>query len=985
LAVVALALLAACVGAALPVSTAAAGPLGIAAFEAQTTQGGAPPGYEPEPYFFDQAGGHPFALTSTLRFTSETLAGVEGEVPTAEARDVVIDLPPGLIANPQALPRCTTPERRSCPASTQLGVFVLNARFDGHPISLLGPLLNLAPGPGEAARLGLETPLGRFLLSGRLVHGPEGYGLAIVAHGLPTLGLVEMQTTLWGVPAAPAHDAERGLICVRLQAGAAWNCLAGGGLPSEAEAVPFLTLPSQCSSAGPKLTAWVDSWEQPGSYAQASTTLEPLSGCNRLPFGAEVWLRPDSRLAEAPVALDVELGAERSEAGVEVAAAPLRSATITLPPGMTIDPSAAAGARACPPSGPEGIGIPTGLDAEGQPLQPGQQGEGEAPGPGGEPQLAPGHCPEASTIGTAEALSPLLARPLEGRVYLGAPGCGAVGQAPCTDADAADGDLLHVYVELGGRGSEPSWRRGEGGEGVILKLEGRLRASPATGQLTLELADAPQLPLDRLAIKLFGGSAALLDNPGSCAAASASAELEPWSAPYFPNVAVSAPYPTSGCVEDEPFAPQLVAGSLSIEAGAYTPFIVGITRAPREQDVWKLQLRAPPGIAAVLSSVTPCAEPAAGQGQCSAAARIGSSEVAVGDGWQPLWLAGDVYLTGPYGGAPFGLEIVTRAAAGPLDLGQIAIRARLDVDPHTGALTITSDPLPQIVLGVPLRLRALRLDIDRPGFIVNPTDCREQQVLASVASTRGALAALSNPFGLADCRALRFAPRLVASTSARPSILGGASLDVRLSQAAGPGSGQANLARLRIALPRSFSTRLTALQAACPATLFAADAAACPAASVVGLARASTPLLSGRLSGPVYLVAHGRDAFPAPTVVLQGDGLRLDLTGRTAIERDGATEIAFDALPDMPLRGVELQLPRGPHSALAATGALCRGTAAPTGALATPAGAAASLPLPVELAGQNGIVLHRTARIAVRGCPPPPGHGTSAATPHGAR
>jgi hypothetical protein len=348
----------------------------------------------------------------------------------------------------------------------------------------------------------------------------------------------------------------------------------------------------------------------------------------------------------------------------------------------------------------------------------------------------------------------------------------------------------------------------------------------------------------------------------------------------------------------------------------------------------------------------------AGRGECQAAARIGSSDVAVGGGWQPLWLAGDVYLTGPYEGAPFGLAIVTRAAAGPLDLGQIVIRARLDVDPQTGALTITSDPLPQIVLGVPLRLRALRLDIDRPGFIVNPTDCREQQVLASVASAQGTLAALSNPFGLADCRALRFAPRFAASTSARPSIRNGASLDIRLSQVAGPGSGHANLAKLRIALPRSLPTRLTTLQSACPARVFADDAAACPAASVVGAARASTPLLAGRLSGPVYLVAHGRSAFPAPTVVLEGDGLRLELTGRTAIERNGATSIAFDALPDMPLRGIELYLPRGPHSALAATGALCPGP----------------LRLPVELAGQNGIVLHRTANVAVRGCTSASGH-----------
>jgi hypothetical protein len=723
-------------------------------------------------------------------------------------------------------------------------------------------------------------------------------------------------------------------------------------VPSGIEQAPFLTLPSECSSAAPKLTAWVDSWEEPGNYAQASATLPPMSGCDRLPFAAEVALRPDNWQAEAPVALAVEIGLEQSSAPTGVAAAELHAASVTLPAGLTIDPSAAAGARACTASGPEGIGVPTGLSASGQPLTPGQLGEGEESGPGGEPTLAPGHCPPASTIGTAEALSPLLARPLLGRVYLAAPGCGGAGQQACTEADAAEGDLLRIYVELGGRADEH-------GEGVILKLEGRLHISPATGQLTLDLLGAPQLPLSSLSIKLFGGSAALLDNPAACTAASASAVLEPWSSPYSPNVAVSAPYQSSGCQEPAPFAPRLMAGSVNIEAGAFTPFTVSLTRATREQSVSQLQLRAPPGVSALLAGVAQCPEAAVSHGQCPAAARIGSSYVAVGGGWQPLWLPGEVYLTGPYEGAPFGLAIVTHAAAGPLELGQIVIRARLDVDPHSGALTITSAPLPQMVLGIPLRLRDLRLDIDRPGFILNPTDCRGQQVLASIASTQGALATPSNPFGLADCKALRFAPKLAVSTSAGTSIGAGASLDVRLTQSAGPGSGQANLAKLRIALPRSLPTRLTALQASCPAAKFAANAAACPAASVIGVARASTPLLSGGLLGPVYMVAHGRGAFPAPTVVLEGEqGLRLDLTGSTTLERGGRTAIGFSALPDMPLRSVELYLPRGPNSALTATANPC----------------ATALSLPVELGAQNGLVIHQTTRIAVLGCRAAPRH-----------
>lgn len=927
--------------------SAHAGSLGFGRFQAQMTGAAQPPEYENEPYDFNQAGGHPFALTSTVEFAGE------GGAPPADPKDVVIDLPPGLIANPRAAPTCTTPEGEPCPSSSQVGVFVLRAQLEGQPLSLLAPLVNLAPGRGEAARLGLETPFGRFLLNGQLVHGPGGYGLAIISRGLPAFGLSELQTTLWGVPAAAAHDAERGLTCIRSETTTGpWDCVTAGGVPSGVEEAPFLTLPSQCSSAPPKLVAWVDSWEEPGSYKQASATLPTMSGCDRQPFGAEVVLRPDSWQAEAPIALDVEFGLEQSSTPAGVAAADLHGASVTLPAGMTIDPSAVAGARACAPGGPEGIGIPTGLSGAGLPLTPGQLGEGEETGPGGESLLAPGHCPEASTIGTAEALSPLLAQPLQGRVYLAAPGCGGAGQQGCGEVDAADGNLFRVYVELGGRGSQHN-------EGVILKLEGRLRVSPANGQLTLDLGDAPQLPLSHLSIKLFGGSAALLDNPPICTPSRANAELEPWSAPYSPDLAVSSPYQVGGCADPAPFAPVLVAGSKNIEAGGFTAFTVAVTRAQHEQRIAQLQLSAPSGVAAMLSSVVPCPSAQAGNGSCPAASRIGSSYVAVGEGYQPLWLGGDVYLTSGYEGAPFGLAIVTHAAAGPLELGLIVIRARLDVDLHTGALTITSDPLPQIVLGVPLRLRDLRLDIDRPGFILNPTHCREQHVLASFASTQGAIVAASNPFGLADCKTLRFAPKLAVSTSADTSIGRGASLDVRLTQSAGPGSGQANLAKLRIALPRSLPTRLTALQASCPAATFATDAAACPVASVVGVARASTPLLSGQLLGPVYMVAHGPRAFPTPTVVLEGQqGLRLDLTGATTLERGGRTAIAFTALPDMPLGSVELYLPRGPHSALSATADLC----------------ASALSLPVELGAQNGLVVHRTMRIAVLGCRPIPRH-----------
>ena len=340
---------------------AQAGTLGFARFEVQTTQGGQPPGYENEPYDFNQAGGHPFALTTSVEF-----AGVAGK-PVSDPKDVLIGLPPGLSANPQAVPICTASEGTPCPISAQVGVFVLRAHVNGATLSLLGPLVNLAHGPGEAARLGLETPFGRFLLSGRLTRGPQGYGLAIVARGLPALGILEMQTTLWGVPAAAAHDGERGLSCLRSESSALWSCSGSGRWRAERDRTgAVLDAAERMFERRRDLTAWVDSWQQPRDYAQASAALRPMSGCDRLPFGAEVTLRPDSWQAEAPVALDLEIGLEQSNAPMGIAAAQLRGASVTLPAGMTIDPSAAAGAQACPSGGPEGIGIPTGLSGAGR-------------------------------------------------------------------------------------------------------------------------------------------------------------------------------------------------------------------------------------------------------------------------------------------------------------------------------------------------------------------------------------------------------------------------------------------------------------------------------------------------------------------------------------------------------------------------------------------------------------------------------------------
>ncbi|MCW3065725.1 MAG: hypothetical protein JWN32_2897, partial [Solirubrobacterales bacterium] len=326
---------------------------------------------------------------------------------------------------------------------------------------------------------------------------------------------------------------------------------------------------------------------------------------------------------------------------------------------------------------------------------------------------------------------------------------------------------------------------------------------------------------------------------------------------------------------------------------------------------------------------------------------------AAGSGSQPLWLAGQVYLTGPYRGSPYGLSVVVPAKAGPFNLGEEIVRAAISVDPHTAALTVTSDALPQIKDGVPFRLKTVNVTVDRPHFMFNPTNCAQQAITGSISAvlpggSAGAVVPVATPFAAAGCKNLPFKPKFTALTRAHASKANGASLHVTVSS----GPGQANIAKVKVDLPKQLPSRLTTLQKACPDALFNANPASCPAASVVGAATAVTPVLKSPLTGPAYLVSHAGAAFPDLVIVLQGEGIALDLVGNTDIKR-GVTVSTFRSLPDAPISTFDLVLAQGPHSALAAHGNLCK----------------ARLNMPTALTGQNGAVIKQTTRIAVSGCP----------------
>jgi hypothetical protein len=381
---------------------------------------------------------------------------------------------------------------------------------------------------------------------------------------------------------------------------------------------------------------------------------------------------------------------------------------------------------------------------------------------------------------------------------------------------------------------------------------------------------------------------------------------------------------------------------------------------------------APPGLLASFAGVARCPEPQAAQGGCAPSSEIGEASIAAGPGEDPVWIKGKIFLTGPtppqptpppgpnQPGAPFGLSIVAPAVAGPFDLGEIVVRARIEVDPHTAQLTISSDPLPSILKGIPLDIRTVNMTIDRAGFTFNPTSCAPLAVTGTLTSAGGAGMAVSNPFAAVNCAKLPFKPKLSALTHARTSRADGAYLHIKI--VSGPTlPGQANIAKLKLDLPKQLPARLKTLQQACAAAAFEANPADCPAASNVGTATVVTPVLpgvgGGQLNGSAYLVSRGGAAFPDLEIVLKGEGITLILDGQTSIKR-GIASSAFKALPDVPISTFDLVLDDDPHSLL--------GTNLPAGARGSTC--RQNLAIGTAITGQNGAVLKQSTKIAASGC-----------------
>ena len=559
----------------------------------------------------------------------------------------------------------------------------------------------------------------------------------------------------------------------------------------------------------------------------------------------------------------------------------------------------------------------------------------------------------AGTVAPAPAVAPpLIEPPLKGRVYVGTPAC-----SPCSSADVAEGRLVKLFLEAEGLG-------------VRVKLPGSVSVNPANGQLTANFDANPQLPFEELRLNFKNGPRAPLANPQTCGAYTAASDLEPWSAPdpldATPTTSFNVDFDGGGgaCPATLPFNPTFSAGTISSAADGYSNFTATFERPRKaleseersEQDFAGIQVHTPPGLLGKLTGVPLCGEPQASQGTCGPESQIGTTTVATGPGAHPLHLTGKVYITSGYKGAPFGLSIVVPSEAGPFRLagttgnGTVVVRAAITIDPNTAALTITADPLPQVIDGVILRLQEANVEVTRPNFIVNATNCAQQSIAATITGGLGAKREFSEPYAANGCANLPFSPSFKVSTSAQTSRANGASLKVNVSYPAGVS--EANIKMVKVELPKQLPSRLTTLQKACLAATFEANPAACPSASIVGVVKALTPILPVPLEGPVYFVSHGGEAFPSLIVVLQGDGVRINLVGSTFISKTGITSSTFKTVPDAPVSSFELTLPRGPYSALAANGNFCT----------------SKLVMPTTMEGQNGKVVKQATAIAVTGC-----------------
>lgn len=829
-----------------------------------------------------QAGFHA-DFTTSFKLKSE-LEG--GEV--AQTKDVSIALPPGLLGNPTALPRCTMLQlgenatTSHCPQDSQVGITEL--QLLERPAPIKEPIYNMtSPGGNVVARFGFLAGFYPTTINVR-VRSDGDYGATASIEGAAALvGLQSATTTIWGVPGDPIHDPER----ITPEEGEKGEAPPGGERKSGIPPVPFLSNPTRCGSPL-QVTFSASSYQLPTMPSTKVASLGSLNGCGKLSFQPSFSATPTTSAAASPSGLDVDLKIPQNESVNGLATSDLKDAQVTLPEGMTISPGAADGLAGC--------------SAE----QAGYKSN------------EPAACPAASKLGTAEFDVPDLERPLQGAVYQRTP---------------EPGDLFRVWIVADDLG-------------VHVALPGEIHLDAHTGRVTSSFLENPQVPLRELRLHLFGGPRAPLATPQACGTYATHWELTPWA--ETGSVAGDTPMTIDQGCDTGGFSPVLSAGSTSARAASFAPFVFDLTDGGGGQNVSTLSVTLPPGLLAKLAGVPVCEGAGAASGVCPEASRVGAVSVAAGPGSSPLWIpqpgkeATAIYLGGPYEGAPYSLIIRVPAQAGPFDLGTVVVRSAIRVNPESARVSVDSDPLPQILEGVPIWYRHIRAVIDRPKFMLTPSNCSPLSVNATVVSAAGSVANPKDSFRVAGCSGMGFRPKLSlrlkggTARAAYPALT--AVLKTR--------KGDANLRTVSVALPHSEFLAQEHLITICTRVQFAARN--CPKGSIYGHAKAWTPLLDKPLEGPVYLRSSSH-AVPDLVVALRG-AIEIDLDGRIDSYR-GGIRTTFEKLPDAPVSRFVLNMKGGKKSLLRNSQNLCEGPP----------------PAQVAMKGQNGRPAITHTRLVV-GC-----------------
>ena len=813
---------------------------------------------------------------------------------------------PGVLAAPSDIPQCTTSQfsNNLCPVDSQIGLvaILLNAPGDNQAVQ---PLFNMVPRPDQLALTAFSTPvITSPIYTSFSVRTESDYGAEAKTFGIPG-NITPYRVTLyfWGIPAEPIHDAlrapfdnwgpfeetnfvSRGMSCgfedprpaIEQDIFPEEECEYYAGdppVPSNSAPTPFLLNPTRC---GTPLKASLETraYDLEPDFTEAS--LPPNTGCDQLNFDPSLSAKPTTTEADSPSGLDVNLHVPQTLSPSTPSPSQIRETTVRLPEGLTVNSNAADGKLSC---SDEQARFGTREEAQ---------------------------CPEFSKIGTLSIKSSSLPGALPGAIYLGEPQPGNRYRLFLV----ADGFSLHI------------------------KLPGTAKLDPVTGQVTTIFKDLPQAPFEDFDFHIFGAERGLLTTPTHCGTYAVHSEFVPWAAPDLPNQTSTQFFKVdsgpggSPCPPDQrPFDPALEAGVTDNTGGSHTDFVFDISREDGDQSLSAVNVKTPRGFSAILAGIPYCPEAALGAlaqssylgvtelvSPACAASQVGDAVASAGTGSRPVSLQGRVYLAGPYKGAPLSLAVVTPAVSGPYDLGNVLVRVAVKVDPTSAQVSAVSDPLPQIIEGIPLRLRRVLVELDRPDFALNPTNCSPFSVDALAFGDQGATANLSNHFQVANCGALDFSPRLALKLRGSTKRRGHPALRAVLQ--ANPGD--SNIGSTVVAMPAAELLDNAHIGTVCTRVQFAANA--CPPRSLIGNATAQTPLLDQPLSGPVYLRSSNND-LPDLVVALKGQ-FDIELVGRIDTTKAGGLRTSFEAIPDAPVSKFVLNLQGGSKGLLINSEDLCK-------------------------------------------------------------